>query len=103
WFTGSKSDARRAIDLGCYFSINAAMMRSESGRDLITTIPADRLLTETDAPFTRVNNCPTAPSDVKATVEALATLRNQTTEDMKHTVQLTLRSLLRAAGASFEQ
>lgn len=39
---------------------------------LVTTFPSDRLLTETDAPFTRVNDRSTAPSDVKATVETLA-------------------------------
>src|ERR1019366_3356819 len=55
WFTGSKSDARRAVDLGCYFSINAMMMKNERGRDLVRSLPRERLLTETDAPFTQVD------------------------------------------------
>lgn len=29
WFTGSKADATRALELGCYFSINAAMLDNE--------------------------------------------------------------------------
>jgi len=102
WFTGSKSEARRAADLGCYFSINAAMMRNERGCGLITTLPSDRLLTETDAPFTRVDNHSAAPSDVKATVEALAALRLDTPEGMAQTINSNLRTMLCAAGAPLD-
>lgn len=98
WFTGSKSEARRAVDLGCYFSINAAMMRNERGRNLVTTIPSDRLLTETDAPFTRVNDRPAVPNDVKATVEVLAVLRQDRPEDIAQTINSNLRTMLYAAG-----
>ena len=53
WFTGSRAEARRAGALGCYFSVNAEMMRTERGRNLIADLPADRILTETDGPFTQ--------------------------------------------------
>lgn len=98
WFTGSKAEARRAIDLGCYFSINAAMLRNDRGRDLVAALPSDRLLTETDAPFTRVENRPAAPIDVKATVDALATVRNMKPGDLAQTIHSNLRSLLQRAG-----
>jgi TatD DNase family protein len=94
WFTGSKSEAHRAVDLGCYFSVNAAMLRNDRGRDLVATLPSARLLTETDAPFTQVDGRPAAPLDVKATIEALATLRHITPEDMAQTVYSNLRCLL---------
>ena len=38
WFTGSASEARRAIDLGCYFSINAAMLSNDRGRKLVAVL-----------------------------------------------------------------
>ena len=98
WFTGSKSEARRAADLGCYFSINAAMMRNERGCNLVTTLPSDRLLTETDAPFTRVDDRSTAPSDVNATVEMLAALRQGMPEVLAQTINSNLRTMLRAVG-----
>lgn len=98
WFTGSKSEARRAVDLGCYFSINAAMMSNERGCNLVTTIPSDRLLTETDAPFTRVHGRPTTPNDVKATIDALAALRQATPEDIAQTINSNLRVMLYAVG-----
>jgi TatD DNase family protein len=99
WFTGSKSEARRAVDLGCYFSINAAMLGKDKGRDLVAALPADRLLTETDAPFTRLKNRPTTPIDVKDTIETLAKLRQLTLNDMAQTINSNLRSLLHAVGS----
>lgn len=74
WFTGSHSDARRAIDLGCYFSINAAMLRNDRHRAMITKLPLSHLLTETDGPFTKVGERAATPSDVAGTVRALAEL-----------------------------
>jgi TatD DNase family protein len=100
WFTGSKSEASRAVDLGCYFSINGAMLRNDRIRDLVAALPSDRLLTETDAPFMQVDNRPTAPIDVKETVEALATLRNVALEDLAQNIRSNLRTLLRRAGAT---
>ncbi len=41
---------------GCYFSINEAMCRSKNGRAIIESIPKDRLLTETDAPYNERTN-----------------------------------------------
>jgi TatD DNase family protein len=95
WFTGTKSESRRALDLGCYFSINAAMLRNEKGRDLVAALPADRLLTETDAPFTKFNNRPTSPIDVKETVQMLAGLRGLTDELQMAAISSNLRYLLR--------
>jgi TatD DNase family protein len=100
WFTGSKSEARRAVDLGCYFSINGAMLRNDRGRNLVAALPSDRLLTETDAPFTQIANKATAPIDVKETVEALATLRNMTLEDVAQIIHSNLHALLAGAGVT---
>ena len=99
WFSGSTSEARRAIDLGCYFSINSAMLSNDRGRKLVAALPPDRLLTETDAPFTKVRERSSAPIDVRATVGALSTLRGLTPEDMAQKVRSNLRTLLESAGA----
>ena len=53
WYSGSITDLRRAIELGCYFSINHQMLQSTNGRNIIENIPVDRLLLESDAPFTK--------------------------------------------------
>lgn len=72
WFSGTAAEARRAADLGCYFSINAEMLLNARRSSLVEKLPRDRLLTETDGPFTEVNGKPSRPSDVGATVAKLA-------------------------------
>lgn len=51
WFSGTAKQLARAIELGCWFSVGPAMMRSTKGRSLAGLMPLDRLLIETDAPF----------------------------------------------------
>lgn len=72
WFSGSIADARRAVQLGCYFSINAAMLAKATGVQLLSEIPRSRLLTETDGPFTTTGSKPAAPGDVLLTTAQLA-------------------------------
>ena len=52
WFTGNGKELHRALSLGCWFSINPKMCYSKAGRDLITRMPLNKILPETDAPFT---------------------------------------------------
>ena len=51
WFTGSTSQLKKAIELGCYFSINPNMLKTKSGIEIIRRVPMNRMLIETDAPF----------------------------------------------------
>ncbi|MCM1083503.1 MAG: TatD family hydrolase [Clostridium sp.] len=53
WYSGGITDLRRAIVQGCYFSINHQMLQSINGRNIVRNIPVDRLLVESDAPFTK--------------------------------------------------
>lgn len=48
WWLGDAAQTRRAADLGCFFSVNAAMLRQP---DLVSRLPLDRVLPETDHPF----------------------------------------------------
>lgn len=52
WYTGTKTELIRAIDAGCWFSINSAMIHSRKFMALLPIIPEDRILLETDSPFT---------------------------------------------------
>lgn len=61
WFSGTMLELERAVSLGCWFSIGPAMFRSKRGRELASAMPLDRVLTETDAPFTRYGNDPIMP------------------------------------------
>jgi TatD DNase family protein len=87
WFSGSQSEARRALGLGCFFSINMEMLQSDRQRGMIAAIPDDRLLTETDGPFTQVNGRPSRPSDICALLQTLANVRGTEVELLASTVR----------------
>ncbi len=72
WFTGSRAEAMRAIDIGCYFSINAEMFKRETLRNIIATLPLNRILTETDGPFCQHEGRPIHPIHVTNAVDLLA-------------------------------
>ena len=93
WFTGSKAEARRAVDLGCYFSVNLQMMQSDRGVDLVSSLPLDRLLTETDGPFTEVNGRPACPADVVFAVDAIAKLIQTTPSELTTRIRQNLKAL----------
>lgn len=94
WFTGTKSEAKRALDLGCFFSINAEMLDNERHASMVQVIPMDRMLTETDGPFTRTDGKPSQPADVAAVVEGLGRLHGLPAVDVARVVRDNLRNLL---------
>jgi TatD DNase family protein len=76
WFMGSESEVRRAVELGCYFSVNAEMSRSKRGQALLKQLPLERVLTETDGPFTIVDGRPAEPRDVVNVIGILSQTRH---------------------------
>lgn len=94
WFTGAKSEAKRALALGCYFSINAGMLGNEKHAPMVQAIPLDRILTETDGPFTRTGDRPSQPADVVGVVESLGRLHGLPRSDMASLIRDNLRALL---------
>jgi TatD DNase family protein len=97
WFTGTKAEARRAVELGCYFSVNAQMLETDKGRDLVGILPNDRLLTETDGPFTKFGGRPACPADVADTLIELAKLRQIPLKEMAATINKNLTAILSVA------
>jgi TatD DNase family protein len=94
WFTGSLSEARRAVEMGCYFSVNANMGRSRRQVALLRSIPLNRLLTETDGPFTSIDGRPTVPADVGDAITALAAIHGISAEEMARQILTNFRELV---------
>lgn len=94
WFTGSKSEAVRAIELGCYFSINGSMLESERASTVVRSLPMERILTETDGPFTEAAGRPSKPTDVAGTVQSLAHVHSVPASTLVRTMKENLRRLL---------
>jgi TatD DNase family protein len=72
WFRGTPADAQAALDAGLRFSVNPAMIATEHGRALISQLPRERVLTETDGPYTSVDGRAATPSDIPVVITALA-------------------------------
>ncbi len=74
WFTGSLAAASRAVSQGFYFSMNVAMTKSDSGQRILTAVPPERVLTESDGPLAPVGRRPARPKDVTVVISTLAEL-----------------------------
>ena len=94
WFTGSAAEARRAVELGCYFSVNSEMLANPKRTAIVESVPLRRLLTETDGPFTDINGRPCEPRDVETTVNELARQRSCSPESMRKQIVSNLKELL---------
>ena len=92
WFSGDAVNLKKAFDLGCYFSVNAEMLKNEKAKELIKQIPSHLLLTETDGPFTFIGKYPSRPKDVSVTIDLLSTLLNRTKDS---TAELVLNNLMK--------
>ena len=94
WFSGTVSELRRAIELGCWFSVGQPMLRTKRGRSLVAAMPRERVLTETDGPFGRVNGTPLHPRDVSVTEALLADVWTEPVADVRARMMASLRSLV---------
>jgi TatD DNase family protein len=94
WFSGSASEARRAVDMGCYFSINERMFASPKIGSMLKGIPVNRLLTETDGPFVERDGVPIQPGDMAKVVDLLASNIGDTLIDTQKLITRNLRNLL---------
>ncbi|MEF3309402.1 TatD family hydrolase [Paenibacillus sp. GYB004] len=94
WFTGSLKELDRALSYGMFFSVNTSMVKTKKGQSLISRIPQDRIITETDGPFTKIANRISQPSDVSFTIIELAKAWRVEAEVAKEQVYSNFKQLL---------
>ncbi|GLZ77946.1 TatD family hydrolase [Actinorhabdospora filicis] len=93
WWLGSPAQTRRAVDRDCFFSVNAAMLRQHN---LVSRIPLDRVLPETDHPFgDRSGGDGRRPGRVGDVELALAQIHQLTPEKIRQTTWRNLGELIR--------
>lgn len=85
FFTGGKDEAKRFLLLGFYFTFGGLITHNRSFDDVITYIPKDKILVETDAPY--VTPAPwrgkrNEPSYIKETIKALADIYDESYENV---------------------
>lgn len=94
WFSGSVRELNRAVELGCWFSVGPAMLAGEKGRALVTKMPSDRVLTETDGPFAQVDGRAALPWDCARVTPALAALWGLPVAGVEKQLRANLRSVI---------
>ncbi|MGB1290737.1 MAG: TatD family hydrolase [Pseudoalteromonas sp.] len=83
-----------AVELGCYFSIGPAMIHSERAKKVISWLPKERILLETDGPFAKVKGRPVYPSDVTFVSTYLSELWEKSIEEVNELLKLNLKELV---------
>lgn len=94
WFLATKKQVDKAIEHGCYFSVGPAMINSARAKRVISWLPQDRILLETDGPFAKLDGKPAVPSDVVLVIRFLAELWGNSIEQVQDELNLTLNKLV---------
>ncbi|MGB9660421.1 MAG: TatD family hydrolase [Moorellaceae bacterium] len=99
-FSGSWETARQCLDLGFYISFAGPVTFKNAARlrELVSKIPLDRLLIETDAPYLTpepYRGQRNEPANVRLVAEAVASIRGLTTEEIMETTSANARALFR--------
>ncbi len=94
WYSGSLVLIDQIVSAGFYFSVNPAMIKSKSGQDIISKIPVNHILTESDGPFIEVNGNPAKPKDVALVLNYLAEAKNMTNEEIDTAVKNNFKKLI---------
>lgn len=99
WFTGTKKQLLRAIEMGCWFSVGPAMLRGKRCSELIAEMPRERVLTETDGPFAAINGTALQPGEIALAINELASIWHVGSGDAENQVRLNFSSLVKRLGS----
>lgn len=94
WFTGTQSQLKKAIDIGCWFSVNPSMLQTKKGYDLVGMMPKERVLTETDGPFAKLSGRALYPWDASLSALRLARIWNCDAQEAEAIIEQNLKLLL---------
>lgn len=94
WYSGSLSILKEIVAAGHYFSVNPAMTKSTNGCKIIRNIPPDRLLTETDGPFIKVDGNIITFKDISLVQKYLCSVWDCTYEEVERQVKKNFDHLL---------
>jgi len=91
WFSGSDLELMRAINLDCWFSVGPAMSKAKSGIKRISQMPKDRILLESDGPFTKIQGQPMEPIHTDEAINDIAMIWGFTRVDVEKQLKSNLR------------
>jgi TatD DNase family protein len=98
WFSGTVEETRRAVTMGCWFSVGPAMVRGAKGRRIVQELPKARVLPETDGPFAKNGSTPLMPWEAVSIASTLAPIWNVTEKAVCEQFRHNLSTLLAPQG-----
>lgn len=87
WYSGPRKVLEAAIQKGHFFSVNPAMTLSPNGQKVIGRIPPERLLTETDGPFVKIQGRIAEPYDINIVHKYLASVWLRSESEVRATIR----------------
>lgn len=100
WFSGGTKALKAVIERGHYFSINTAMVKTQKGRSLLSLVPRERILTETDGPYIKIGTRSARPSDVMIVLSGIAEVWGTSIGDVETQVYGNYIELLGSIGVN---
>lgn len=101
-FSGSKEQAGKLVDLGCYLGIGGVITheRARKTRTAVQSLPLDAMVLETDAPDmppAGVAKGDNSPVNLERVLKALCELRSESEERIREALATNVRALYRWA------
>lgn len=96
WYSGDINTLEKLIDLGCYFTISVDIGYSEKTYEVLSRIPIDKLLIETDGPTALewVNGEYGYPSEIIKVYEKVAQFKDVNVNEFLGIVEENFKRLL---------
>jgi TatD DNase family protein len=94
WYSGPLGLIDKIGQAGFFFSVNPMMTRSPNGKKIIARIPREKVLSETDGPFTSINGHVLKPKDCIQVIDYLSNIWQIDTLAVESQIKENFRKLL---------
>jgi TatD DNase family protein len=94
WFSGNDAELKRAVELGCWFSVGPAMLSSRRGQGLLAKMPKDKVCLETDGPFGKCGDQPLMPWEASSAIPMISDIWRESETDAAQRIIRNFKRLL---------
>lgn len=92
WYTGPLKLIQEILGSGYYFSVNIGMLKSSNGQKILKKLPLDRIIIESDGPFTKYQNKVSTPKEIEKIYKEFENFYQ--VEDLKNIIFNNIKKLL---------
>ena len=103
WYSGTLKSLERAVANGYYFSINTSMINSQKGQKIISSIPIDRILTESDGPYIQLKGSPVTPYNLSGVLKYLGKVWYLTYDQAEKQVNTNFKGIVNMLKDTYSQ